>query len=171
MRSQRLLLFLLIASIFAAGIATFAAGTDVAVIEANIIDSQSPGGGNNSTISVQVPDFINLENVTESGHSEELQIYINNTGTGAITVTPRLLNYTDNIFQNLYFREFKTSGGNPVTPRQIGNWSVNISAPSSGSSVRSKYFYMQLDLSHADVDVSSDLIGHQANVRFFATPR
>jgi hypothetical protein len=129
------------------------------------------GGGNQSSLSVQVPDFIDLEEVSETGLSEELQVYINNTGTGAITVTPALLNYTDDIFQNLYFREYKTSGGNPVTPLRIGSWSVNISAPSSGQTFRSKYFYMRLDLSHANVDVSHNLIGHQANVRFLVTPR
>lgn len=170
MNLSKLTKILFIASLSVACIAAFAAGTDVSVIEADIIDSQG-SGGNQSTISVQVPGFIGLGNVSEVGVSEELKIYINNTGTGDITVTPRLVNYTDNIFQNLYFREFKTSGGNPVPLRQIGNWNVNISAPSSGQTLRSKYFYMQLDLSHSDVDVTSDLRGHQANVRFFATPR
>lgn len=145
-------------------------GNEIATVEADILEDGS-SSNQSGTISIQVPDFIDLENLTESGASEELQIYMNNTGTIAITVTPQLVNYTDNIFQNLYFREFKTSGGNPVTPRQIGNWSVNISAPASGQSYRAKYFYMQLDLRNVDIGLTDDLMGHQARVRFFATPR
>ena len=69
------------------------------IVEADILDAGN--SSENGTISVQVPDFIDLGNVSEIGASEELKIYVNNTGTGAITVTPRLVNYTDNIFQNL----------------------------------------------------------------------
>ena len=101
------------------------------VVESNILNIGNVS--ENGTISIQVPDFIDLGNTTEIGASEELRIYVNNTGTGAITVTPRLINYTDDIFQNLYFREYKTSGGNPVIPSQIGNWSFNISAPSGAN--------------------------------------
>lgn len=140
-------------------------------VEADIIDTGDGGNNQSGSISVQVPEFIDLEEVNENGLSEELQIYMNNTGTVAITVTPGLVNYTDDVFQHLYFREFKTSGGNPVTPRQIGNWSMNISAPASGQNFRSKYFYMRLDLSQSGIDVANDLPGHQARVRFFATPR
>lgn len=147
------------------------AGNEVMNVEADILDTGQ--GGNNQTggISIQVPDFIDLGNVSESGISEEPQIYMNNTGEVAIVVTPQLSNYTDNIFNNLYFREFKTSGGNPVTPRRIGNWSMNISAPSAGQNFRSKYFYMRLDLSNANIDLSDNLYGHQAHVRFFAVAR
>ncbi len=140
-------------------------------VEADILDGGGSGGNQSGTISIQVPDFIDLANVSEIGTSPELQIYMNNTGTVAITVTPQLINYTDDIFDNLYFREYKTSGGNPVPQSLIGNWSFNISAPSSGQSYRAKYFYMQLDLRNADIDLSDDLIGHQARVRFLATPR
>ena len=160
---------LFLALAFIISVVAVAAGDDVMTVEADILDVGN--SSENGTISIQVPDFIDLGNLSEIGASEELKIYVNNTGTGAITVTPRLVNYTDNIFQNLYFREFKTSGGNPVIPIQIGNWSFNISAPAGGESFRSKYFYMQLDLSDAGIDVSSDLIGHQTHVRFFATLR
>jgi hypothetical protein len=140
-------------------------------VEADIIDTQGGGNNQSGSISIQVPDFIDLGNVSETGISSEPQIYMNNTGTVAIVVTPQLSNYTDDIFDYLHFREFKTSGGNPVTPQRIGNWSMNISAPSSGQTFRSKYFYMRLDLSQANIDLSDDLIGHQAHVRFFAVAR
>ena len=142
----------------------------IMAVEADIIDM---GEDNNETgtISIQVPEFIDLDGVNENGVSEELKIYMNNTGTVAITVTPMLSNYTDEIFDHLYFREFKTSGGDEVTPQQIGEWSMNISAPASGQTFRSKYFYMQLDLSEADIDISNDLLGHQARVKFLATAR
>ena len=143
--------------------------SDLMTIEADIIDLGEMGENNtDGSISIEVPDFIDLGDVDENGESEELKIYVNNTGETAITVTPTLISYSDAIFTNLYFREFKTSGGQAVTPRRIGEWSFNISAPTSGG-FRSKYFYMQLDLSDADVDVSSDLQGHQADVRFIAT--
>lgn len=148
---------------------TLVAGNDITTLEANIVDSGTSGSNETGSISLQVPDFIDLEEVDEDGNSEELKIYINNTGDVAITVTPQLIGYSDDIFSNLYFREFKTSGGSPVTPQRIGSWSFNISAPTGGSEFRSKYFYMQLDLSDANIDLSSDLIGHRADVRFVAT--
>ncbi|MEK6899201.1 MAG: hypothetical protein AABW79_03845 [Nanoarchaeota archaeon] len=149
---------------------TLVGATDIATIEADIIDVGTQNNNTNGTsVSIQVPDYIDLGNVDENGLSDELKIYVNNTGDTAIKVTPTLISYTDEIFTNLFFREFKTSGGAPVQQRKIGDWSFNISAPSSGQDFKSKYFYMQLDLSDADVDVSSNLNGHQANVRFIAT--
>lgn len=147
------------------------AATDIMTVEADIIDTGTPDDPNGTRISIQVPDFIDLGEVDEDGISDEPKIYMNNTGEVSITVTPQLIDYTDDVFENLYFRELKTSGGVAVTPRRIGEWSMNISAPASGSTFRSKYFYMQLDLSDSDVDVSSNLIGHRANVKFVATPQ
>lgn len=145
------------------------AASDVMRIEVDVIDSGSQEPGQPGSISIEVPDLIDLGDVDEDGNSDELKIYVNNTGEVAITVTPQLVDYSDDIFSNLYFREFKTSGGQPVEPKRIGSWSFNISAPASGATQRSKYFYMRLDLKDADIDLSSDLNGHRADVKFIAT--
>lgn len=128
------------------------------------LDSEDPGS---ETVSIEVPSFIDLGSIDENGFSEEIKIYINNTGTSDIKVTPELVDQNEDVFSYLFFREYKTSGGSNVLQKRIGEFSFNISAPTSGS--RSKYIYMQLDLSDADLELDSDLIGHNSDVRFIAT--
>ena len=141
---------------------------DVMTVEVDVYDVDSgQSSGGNGTVSVEVPDYIDFGDVDEGGSSDELLIYINNTGNTDILVTPELVN-NDEIFENLYFRYQKTHYGIPVEQTKIGDWSLNISAPSSGGS-KPGHFYVQLDLSDSGLSLDSDMVGHTADVRFVAT--
>jgi hypothetical protein len=139
------------------------------IVQANII-----GFRNNVSyegIAIQVPDFIDLGNVTnEEPVSKELKININNTGTVGIIVTPELSDPNEGIFSYLFFRTHMTSGGVQVPYNQIGNYSLEIDKPSTGSSVRKGYCYMRLNLTDFSAPITQDLIGHQAEITFWAMP-
>jgi len=141
---------------------------DTMTVEANIFAN----AGNNSTIiRVEVPDYLFFGNVTNFGMSEELRVYVNNTGNVDITVTPDLLNSTEVIFSNLYLRKFRTSNGTAVNFTRIGDFSFNINRPSSGQTFNDEYFYIMLDLTNNPQNITNNLIGHRTNVKFFAVAR
>ena len=141
---------------------------DTMTVEANIFAN----AGNNSTIiRVEVPDYLFFGNVTNFGMSEELRVYVNNTGNVDITVTPDLLNSTEVIFSNLYLRKFRTSNGTAVNFTRIGDFSFNINRPSSGQTFNDEYFYIMLDLTNNPQNITNNMIGHRTNVKFFAVAR
>src|SRR3989338_1718581 len=80
--------------------------TDTMTVEANIF-ANGNGGGNSTIIRVEVPDHLFFGNVTNFGRSEELKVYVNNTGNVDITVTPDLINGSEVIFNHLYLRKFR----------------------------------------------------------------
>lgn len=140
---------------------------DTMTVEANIF---ATGNGSNATIvRVEVPDYLFFGNVTNFGKSEELKVWVNNTGNVDITVTPDLINQSEVIFGNLYLRKFKTSNGTAVNFTRIGSFSFDVNKPSSGQTYNDEYFYIILDLSNNPRTITSDIIGHRTNVKFFAT--
>ena len=143
---------------------------DTMTVEANIF-ANGNGGGNQSIIRVEVPDYLFFGNVTNFGMSEELRVYVNNTGNVDITVTPDLLNSTEVIFSNLYLRKFRTSNGTAVNFTRIGDFSFNINRPSSGQTFNDEYFYIMLDLTNNPQNITNNMIGHRTNVKFFAVAR
>lgn len=134
-------------------------GGDTSVFNVNILDDRTP----TSIISIQVPEKVYFGNVSEGGVSEEIKVYVNNTGNVGINVRPILKNGSDIIMDNLYFRSLKTSGGEPVAFNRIGDFSFNISAPTTGG-YRSEYFYVILNLSN--VNVTSDWLDYESEIRF-----
>jgi hypothetical protein len=145
--------------------------TDTMTVEANIF-AGSPAGGNVSVVRVEVPDYLFFGNVSNGGKSEELKVYVNNTGNVDIVVTPRLTNSSEDIFSNLYFRSTKTRTVNGtsinVNFTKIGDFSFNISEPASGSSFNDEYFYVILDLTNYAKNISQNMMGRRANVKFYA---
>jgi|SRR3989344_2204044 len=139
---------------------------DTMIVEANIIVAD--GGGNGTIIRVEVPDYLFFGNVSKGGKSDELKVYVNNTGNTDIIVTPQLNNISEQIFSNLYFRKFKTSNGTNVNFTRIGSFSFNITKPSGGETFNDAYFYVLLDLSNYTGIVNNDIIGHRSNVKFIA---
>lgn len=124
-------------------------------------------------VSIEVPEYIDFGTVEKDDPlSSELKVYINNTGTIDITVSPELANPLENIFNYLFFRTLKSSSVNPDLTifKQIGTYGLDIDAPSSGG-VRSKYCYVQLNLTDAADSIDEDLSGHEAEVVFWAMPR
>lgn len=142
------------------------------IVEANIL-----GFGNGSVISdvsIEVPDYIFIGNVTKDDPvSNEITIYINNTGKLAITVTPRLKDSEENIFSFLFFRTMKTTSTNSteVIPKKIGDFSVNIDKPAAGSREKSKRCYVHLNLTGFDGAIKEDLIGYKSEIVFLAMPQ
>jgi hypothetical protein len=142
---------------------------DTMTVEVDLIgfNVSEPGEG----VGIEVQDYIYLGNVTkENLESDELKVYINNTGNVDVTVTPELVNSSEKIFSYLYFREHKTSNGTAVIPQKIGNYSLDIDKPSSGKSIRSASVYMHLNLTNYP-DKISDEIGHRTKVLFIAMPQ
>ena len=139
---------------------------DIMTVSANILNSTGPSTF--SGIRIQVPDYLFLGNLSSNGKSDEVKIYVNNTGNVNVTVTPQLVDPEDEIFSNLYFRETKTKDGKSVPFTRIGDFHFTILAPTGSATYKSKYFYMQLDLSNAGTDVPSDLIDYESDIKFFA---
>ena len=122
-------------------------------------------------VGIQVPDSINIGNITGSNPvSGEFKIDINNTGTVDIIVTPQLADNNEGIFSYLYFISHMTSNGTSVPYTKIGDYSLNISAPASGSSVRKSYCYMRLNLTDLDSPINQDLVDHSSDIIFYAMP-
>jgi len=135
-------------------------------VEANIMGFAEESA---KEVSIKVPDYIFLGDVTkENPVSDEVKIYINNTGKVPIRVTPQLKENSNDIFGNLFFRTTKTSNGTDVIPVKIGNYFLDIDKPSSGSSYKSKYFYMKLDLTDFSGEINQDLIGYKTEIIFLA---
>jgi len=143
--------------------------SDTMTVEANIF--ANTGGGNSTIIRVEVPDYLFFGNVTNFDKSEELKVYVNNTGNVDITVTPDLVNRSEVIFNNLYLRKFKTSNGTAVNFTRIGNFSFNVSKPPSGKTYNDEYFYIILDLSNNHLNITANMPNHRTNVKFFAVAK
>lgn len=115
-------------------------------------------------VSIQVPDSVDLGNISYGDDlSDDIKVEINNTGNVAVNVKPVLVDSGDEIFSNLYFKRITSD---PYS--QIGNWSLNITAPTSGG-IRESYCYVRLDLREYEGTIDSDMIGEQADVKFIAT--
>ena len=135
-------------------------------VEANIMEFAEESV---EEVSIKVPDYIFLGEVTkENPVSDEVKIYINNTGKVPVRITPQLKEGNNDIFKNLFFRTTKTSNGTDVIPVKIGNYFLDIDKPSSGSNYRSKYFYMKLDLTDFSGEINQDLIGYKTEIIFLA---
>jgi hypothetical protein len=123
-------------------------------------------------VSIEVPDSINFGDVTkDSPVSDEIKIYINNTGRLPVTVTPQLFDSEETIFSYLFFRTTKTSNGTEVPLTRIGDYSLDIDKPASGSPYRAKYCYISLDLTDFTGDTKEDLIGYKSKIVFLAMPQ
>ncbi len=138
-----------------------ASQNDTMIVEVDILSSTSV-----DAVSIEVPDHVFLGNVTKGKKTDEFQVYVNNTGTVNITVTPTLAS-NDDIFSNLYFWYRQTSDW----PKQkIGDFSFNIQKPTS-SGVRKDHFSMWLDLTNYTGDINGNLIGDEKEITFVALPR
>lgn len=120
-------------------------------------------------VGLEIPNQINLGNLTKKTMvSKEIEIYVNNTGNTNITITPYLLDSSEEIFRHLYFRFQKTSNGSTVKQERIGNWSLKIEKPDEGDGYRKDSFYMQLNLKDYDKEIKEDILGHRAEIIFYA---
>lgn len=157
---KRLICFSIFAAgFFLAGVVLFVSAgqnEDVvsSVFEANIYQPR---------VSISVPDYVFLGNITLGYSTDEEKMLVVNKGDVAVSVTPALADLNEDIFSYLYFRE--SSG----SYRRIGNFSMTISKPSSQGGNSTKTLYYKLDLREYEGDIDRDLMGHSTRVKFFAT--
>ncbi len=120
------------------------------------------------TVRISVPDIVDLGSVTLYDQSEEVRLWINNTGTVDVIVTPQLADEQDEIFSNLYFRPQKTSNGTDVEHRRIGDFFFEARKPTGSSSSNPEDIYMILDLRNFTGILTRDLIDERADIYFVA---
>ncbi len=162
-------LFGLCIFVFLAVFVSFVFAADVITFEANIFDNASA----RPVLELEVPDFVFLGNVTVGEKSNEVHIYINNTGTVDALITPELVNSGEDIFNYLYFRGQKThtvngTSGVPVPFERIGDFSFTANKPTTGNNFNAEDFYSILDLTNYSGSITGDLIGRRADVKLVA---
>ncbi len=135
---------------------------DTMTVEANIFASEPE-----DIVRVEVQPYLNFGNVSIGEQSDEFNVQINNTGTTAVIVTPKLVNSSEVIFKNLYFREQKTKNGTAVPFSKLGKFSLNITKPDS-SGVRKDSFWVKLDLRDFNGDLNDDMLNHKSKLVFVA---
>lgn len=134
-------------------------GNYTLTVEANIIASPA----NQPQVSIVLnPDFVFFGNITKGQKSNETQVYVNNTGSYDVIVTPVLADPSEKIFNYTFFRTTKTSNGTEVPFTQIGYYNISVSKAAR------KYFYISLDLTNYTDDIPTDLIGHRSDIIFYA---
>ena len=134
-------------------------------IEANILS-------NDSYLEIEVSTNISFGNVQKGQKSSEKTIYINNTGTEDISVIPLLPDSYSGAFEYLFFREQQSDiNGIKNISNKIGDFTMNVSKPASGSTVRKEQFYTRLDLTNYQDQIFGNLIGHTTNLTIIAVPQ
>lgn len=159
-KEARIILFFIISMIIMfLSLITFAGAgqSEEMTVEANIF-------ANIETVSIQIPDYVFLGNVTKGESTNKMRIEINNTGNTDITVTPSVKNSSEVIFNYLYFGTAACAN----SCEKIGNYSINIDKPTLSAGYRNASVYMKLDLTNYPEDIPQDMIGHRANIVFTA---
>ena len=129
--------------------------TQIMVVGANILPSGS-GAISAMDISIEVPDYLFLGNVS-AGEILSYTTKINNTGKLKVNVQTELIDNSDEIFSNLYLKEY---GGKY---KQVNDFNMNISSKSS------KNLYLFLNLTGFDGIIDNEMVDHQNQIRFIAT--
>ncbi len=166
MNKKYILSFVIVASLILviSGIGIVYALNSTIIFEANIINpAEEP------EIIVDVsPSNIDFGDIGLGQKSNSTRVNITNWGKVAINVVPQLNDPLDDIFKNLYFQKRKT--GNSSTQYIIGNFTLNIPAP-TGNSGKADYCYVKLNLEGIGIDeIDENSIGHgEAEVTFIAT--
>lgn len=153
------ILLLILAGIFVISFIYFVNAADdytaTMIVEANI-DSDA------GVVKIEVPEKVSFGDIAKGEVSDKIKVYINNTGTVNVFVTPKLKDPNEKIFSNLYFQtrqQSKTPELNEVY--RIGDYRLNISSSR-------EYFYMWLDLEDYSGSINQDMINHTAEIEFIA---
>src|SRR3989344_867960 len=107
-------------------------------------------------VRVEVPDFVSFGSVTQGFSSERVKIVLNNTGTTAIEVTPRL-DGPDAVFSHLVFARRTTEDFVP-----IGSFHMTVPRPRIPGKSEDDYLYAKLDLTQFSGKANEDLNHHRA---------
>ena len=136
----------------------FGSDSETMVVEANVFEYVAP----EPVVSIEVPDYIFLGDVTVGHATNKTKIYVNNTGTVNVTITPQLKDPSEDIFSYLYFERRVADSW-----EQIGDFSFGINASTTGGK-KNDYFYMILDLTAFEGTIDGDMLNHKADVVFNA---
>ncbi len=143
----------------------FVSAGNVITVETNVISFDT-------YLEVEVSENTDLGDVSKGEQSKEVTVYVNNTGTSDVMIVPRLPdNYNGKIYNYLYMREQQSdvNGVKNVSVR-IGNFSMNVSSPSSGNNVTKEHFYIKLDLRDYPYPIYQDLMNYKVNITIRAIP-
>ncbi len=127
-------------------------------VEANILAEPQQ----QQIMQVSIPDYVFLDNVTKGNATEEIKVYVNNTGTINVTLTPVLADPSNQFFRNLYF----TKRLSPRLYKKIGDFSFALPAHSPTGGVEKDWFYMKLDLKNYTSSIPQNLLNQKADVKF-----
>ena len=141
-------------------------------VEVDLVGFNATSAGG---ISIWVPDEIDLGQVTKTKlTSSEKGIWINNTGTVDIRVTPELKDSDEEIFKYLYFRKQQSTSTNNtdlIIFKKIGDYHLDINKPGTGKKYRAEHCYMQLNLTDFDGEIREDVNNYNTEITFLATAR
>ncbi len=121
-------------------------------------------------VEIEVPDYVDLGEInwtyeSRTNPTSNDKIYINNTGTVNVSVTPELKN-PDEIYEFLHFT--KRLSGENFNWTQIGDWSIFIPRSDELGGYEDDYFYMRLDLTDFTGNINQSLIDYDTDVLFVA---
>lgn len=114
-------------------------------------------------VSIEVPERVSFGEISPGYSTNHVRMDINNTGTTAVRVTPRLVDSNEKIFQHLYFSKRTTQ---PF--QKIGDFNLDLDRPSAIGNIEKDYFYVKLDLRNYTEIVRDNMKGHRATVIFWA---
>lgn len=134
-----------------------AVDTDIVEFRANILANEP------QIVKVSVPDYVFLGSVGKGEQTENVKIYVNNTGNVNVTITPELVNKNDPYFKYIYFQRRVAE---PY--RKIGEFKFNISAPKSPKKYEDEYVYAKLDLRSFEGDIQENIQEYKSDVKFVA---
>lgn len=148
------------------------ASNESTIVQVDLIGFNS---SSSDEIGIEVPDKIDLgELSSENLVSDEIGIYINNTGIKDIKVTPQLVDNEEDVFKWLFFRQQKTTSTNNtelITFKKIGDYYLDIDKPATGKNYRAGHFYLQLNLTGFTGRITEDVKDYQTEIVFLATIR
>jgi hypothetical protein len=127
----------------------------------------------NDEIGIEVPDSLDLGELSKSSLiSDEVGLYINNTGTKDIRVTPILNDPHEEIFKWLFFRTQKTDKDGVMNiTHKIGDYYLDIDKPVTGKTYRAGHCYLQLNLTDFSGRIVDDVNNYKTEIVFLATSR
>jgi hypothetical protein len=133
-------------------------------LEANVFVTGPTGCTEN--LDIQAPGLISFGDINIGQETNKSKIYINNTGTVNVTITPLLESSSERIFNYTYFQRRTTD-----VWKQIGSWSFNLSASSTCGGVNDDYFYAKLNLINYPYSETQNLTNHKANITLWVMPQ
>ncbi len=171
MKKVVLITMFFILSIFLFGNSfVFAENNSSMIVEVDLIGFNS---SSSDEIGIEVPDSLDLGELSKSNLvSDEVGLYINNTGTKDIRVTPMLIDSDEEIFKWLFFRTQKTDKeGIMNITYKIGDYYLDINKPTTGKTFRAGHCYLQLNLTDFSGRIVDDINNYRAEIVFLATAR